>query len=186
MYWDCRFPAGLLPQLRRGDMAMSCKSQCKHSCMHCSPATALCQGHHWQQMSASAQRAQCYAPGPCCLFDQLARAVFCGSGWPPGHGNAKSTCDSAAQTVPSLMTHCLLVLQKERGWSVAALQAGAQDSGLSPAAAGLIAGGGFDLIQVRTQMACPCSQCQVGQRQKAVITPSCVYSCRISVSKQMM
>jgi hypothetical protein len=41
------------------------------------------------------------------------------------------------------------VPQKENGWSVAALQAGARDLGLSPAAAGLIGGGGFDLVQVR-------------------------------------
>ena len=32
---------------------------------------------------------------------------------------------------------------------MAALQAGARDLGLSPAAAGLVGGGGFDLIQVR-------------------------------------
>ncbi len=52
------------------------------------------------------------------------------------------------------------MVQKERGWSVAALQAGAQDSGLSPAAAGLIAGGGFDLIQVRIRPQCLCIRWQ--------------------------
>ena len=55
------------------------------------------------------------------------------------------------------------VLQKERGWSVAALQAGAQDSGLSPAAAGLIAGGGFDLIQVRSACHAPSQASHSGQ-----------------------
>ena len=64
------------------------------------------------------------------------------------------------------------MVQKERGWSVAALQAGAQDSGLSPAAAGLIAGGGFELIQVRSVAAH--LQRQAGDCRQVVTTPCCV------------
>ena len=40
-------------------------------------------------------------------------------------------------------------VQKRDGWSVAALQAGARDAGLSPAAAGLVSAGPYGLVEVR-------------------------------------
>ena len=63
---------------------------------------------------------------------------------------------------------------------MAALQASAQDSGLSPAAAGLIAGGGFDLIQVRIQTGMPLQQAAGGAALTGGLrVPRCTRSCSI-------